>query len=70
MTEQTLKALRLAMDCITDAAKIAGPSGAPSGVVYAALNEHGMTLNVYQQILGAMTRAGKITVEFNCIKLA
>lgn len=70
MDEKTIKALRLAMDCITDAAKVAGQSGAPSGVVYAALSEHGMTLSVYQQIIGAMTRAGKIVVEFDCIKLA
>lgn len=70
MNEQILRAIKLAMDCIEEAAKVAGPFGAPSGVVYAALSEHGMTLSVYQQIIGAMTRAGKITVEFDCIKLA
>lgn len=70
MSEQILRAIKLAMDCIEEAAKVAGPSGAPSGVVYAALMEHGMTLSVYQQILGAMIGAGKITVEHHAIKLA
>lgn len=70
MTEQILKAIKLAMDCIEDAARIAGPSGAPSGIVYAALSEHGMKLSTYQKILSAMTETGKITVEFNCIRLA
>ena len=67
---KVLAALKLAVDCILDAAKIAGPTGAPSGVVYAAMMEHGMTLTVYEQIVDYLVRAGKITVQYNCIKLA
>jgi len=56
-----VQAIKLAMDCIEEAART--PGGAPSGVVYAALSEHGMTLNVYQQILQAMVNAGKVKVS-------
>ena len=68
MTTQDV--VKLAVDCILDAASKAGPMGAPSGVVYAALNAHGMTLHVYQQLIDALVNHGKITVEFDCIKLA
>ena len=68
--EKAIAALKLAVDCILDAAKIAGPTGAPSGVVYAALNSHGMTLNVYEQIVSYLVNAGRIKVQYNCIKLA
>lgn len=61
--------LKLAVDCILDAAREAGPMGAPSGVVYAALSAHGMTLNVYQQIIDALVNAGRITVSNHCIKI-
>jgi hypothetical protein len=65
-----IAALKLAIDCIIEAAKIAGPVGAPSGVVYAALSEHGMTLTVYEQIVDYLVKSGKIKVEYHCIKLA
>jgi hypothetical protein len=68
--EKAIAALKLAVDCILDAAKLAGPTGAPSGVVYAALNAHGMTLNVYEQIIAYLTNAGKIKVHYNCICIA
>lgn len=61
--------LELAVDCIIEAARTAGPMGAPSGVVYAALSAHGMTLNVYQQIIDALVNTGRITVENHCIKV-
>lgn len=68
--EKAIAALKLAVDCILDAAKIAGPMGAPSGVIYTALNSHGMTLNVYEQIVSYLVNTGKIKVQYNCIKLA
>ena len=61
--------LRFAVECIEDAAKVGGDLGAPSGVVYAAMSEHGMTLSVYQQILDHLVNAGRITVEHDCIKI-
>jgi hypothetical protein len=68
--QQIVAAMQLAMELIEDAAKVAGPTGAPSGVVYASLSTHGMQLNVYQQILGAMEKAGRIKVKHDCIHLA
>ena len=71
MTEQELaKVIRLAMDAIEDAAREAMPIGAPSGVVFAALSAHGMTLSVYQQIIRAMEQAGRIRVSNNLITVA
>ena len=67
--KKVVEALRLAMACILDAAEAAGPMGAPSGVVYAALSAHGLTLPAYQQILDALIQAGKITVSGHCIRL-
>lgn len=69
MNANITEILKLAVDCILDAARKAGPMGAPSGVVYAALSAHGMTLNVYQQIIDYLVSAGRITVENHCIKI-
>lgn len=64
-----MKAIRWAMAYIEEAAKVAGPSGISPDVVYNALSEHGMTPGVFQQILCAMIRAGKITADYRAIKL-
>jgi hypothetical protein len=68
-SDKVVSALRLAVACILDAAEAAGPQGAPSGVVYAALNAHGLTLPAYQQILDALIQSGKVTVSGHCIRL-
>lgn len=67
--EKVVAALRLAMACILDAAEAAGPQGAPSGVVYATLNAHRLTLPAYQQILDMLIEVGKVTVSGHCIRL-
>lgn len=64
------QAIKLAVSCILDAAKEGGELGAPSGVIYAALSEHGMSLTVYQQIIDALASRGLITISGHCIKLA
>jgi hypothetical protein len=63
--DQIIEAISLAMQCIEDAARAAGPTGAPSGVVFAALQAHGMRLTTYQSILNAMVNAGRITIDAN-----
>ncbi len=68
-TAQALAALKLACACILEAAQAAGPLGAPSGIVYAAMMEHGMTLDVYETILAGLVQAGRITAEHHLIKL-
>lgn len=47
-------------DAIVDACKAAGPMGAPSGVIYAALMGHGISLNQYQQLMSGLVRVGKL----------
>jgi hypothetical protein len=69
MNAQQLAALRLAIDCILEAAEMGGSLGAPSGVVYAAMSAHGMSLSSYQSLLDALQRAGKIEVSDHCIYL-
>jgi hypothetical protein len=63
--DQIIAAVSLAMQCIEDAARAGGPAGAPSGVVFAALQAHGMRLTTYQQILTALVNAGRITIDGN-----
>lgn len=63
------QAIKLAVDCILDAAKKGGELGAPSGAIYAAFSEHGMSLTVYQQLIDAMVSQKLITVSGHCIKL-
>lgn len=67
LSTQQRDAINLAVSCIVDAVKVAGPFGAPSGVVYAALMAHGMTLATYQSLLDALERTGQIVVKNNLI---
>lgn len=69
MNPEQIAAVKLAIACILEAAEEAGPLGAPSGVVYAALMQHGMRLATYESLLAALESAGRITVEYDCIKI-
>lgn len=66
---QIQQALNLAVSVIIDTIKDAGPLGAPSGPMYAALSAHGMTLNTYNSIIDALTRVGKIRQENHVLYL-
>jgi hypothetical protein len=68
--DRAIKVLRLTCAAILDAAEHAGPTGAPSGIIYAAMSEFGMTLDMYQQIIAALCDAGKIKVQHDCIRIA
>ena len=67
-TTQQLRAVIELANIIEEAALAGGAIGAPSGVVYAALMPI-MSLDQYQQMIGAMERAGRITVSGHCIRL-
>lgn len=67
-TPQQLDAIHLAASCIIEAVIVAGPMGAPSGVVYAALNANGMSLATYQSLIASLERRGTITVENDLIR--
>ena len=65
-----IRAIRALSDIIEETARESMPMGAPSGIIYAALMSHGVSLEVYQQILAAMQAAGRITVAGDLIKVA
>jgi hypothetical protein len=66
MTPEQVKALRDIADMIVLTVKESGPIGAPGGVLYAALMTHGCTLHQFEQIMGALVRAGKLTKRGHC----
>ena len=67
-TEQVVRAVRALAELIEEAAREAGPLGAPSGIVYMALAGAGVSLETYQAILGGLERAGRIRVSGDLIK--
>jgi hypothetical protein len=66
--EQAIKAITALANIIEATAREAGPMGAPSGMVYMAVNGAGINLDTYQFVLDAMVKAGRITVGGDCIK--
>lgn len=66
MTEKTLAretqndAIRRIAAAIVESVKEAGELGAPSGIVYAALSAHGMSLDTYYQFIGVLVKLGKL----------
>jgi hypothetical protein len=60
-------AIRIACECIIDAAAAGGTTGTPTGPLYAALMAHGMKLETFNSIISALTQAGKIIKKGNLI---
>ena len=60
MTPEQAAALQAVVAAILDAIRAAGPTGAPAGVLYAALMAQGCTLNQFESLMGALCRAGKV----------
>ena len=59
-TPTQVAALRQVTDAICEAVAAAGPTGAPGGVIYAALMAQGCTLEQYEGLMGALVRVGKL----------
>jgi hypothetical protein len=59
-------ALRQVLDAIVSAVEAAGPTGAPGGVLYAALMCHGVTLERFENLMDALMRAGKLRKSGQC----
>lgn len=47
----------------------AGPSGLPSGHLYAALMTQGCSLELYNEIIGTLEREGRIDRVFDILRL-
>lgn len=60
MTPEQARAVVALAEVIEGTVNDSGPMGAPSGVIYAALMAHGVTLDVYQGIVGTLVRMGRI----------
>ena len=60
MTPEQARAIRAICDAIVEAVKAAGPTGAPGGVIYAALMGQGCSLETYEQFMRGLVRAGKL----------
>lgn len=59
--EEAVRVLKELIIAIHDTIKEAGPEGAPSGIIYAALMEKtNISLEYYNAIINAMIASGKI----------
>lgn len=66
--QQAVRAIQALAAIIEETAREAGPLGAPSGVVYMALNGVGVSLDTYQALLAALGRAGRIQVRGDLVR--
>ena len=61
MTEQqTRRALLAICDALVESVQAAGSLGAPAGVMYAVLMQHGCSLDQFNQLTGALVSLGKL----------
>jgi len=63
LTPTQAKALQIIVSGTIEAVKAAGDSGAPGGVLYAAMQTQGCTLNQFTSLMGALVRTGKLRSE-------
>ena len=55
-----VKALRAVLDAILEAVAEAGPTGAPGGVIYAALMAQGCSLSQYQSLMDGLVSVRRL----------
>ncbi len=58
--QQTRHVVLMIVDAVIESVKVAGPLGAPAGVMYAALMSQGCTLDQFNQLTGALVGMGKL----------
>ena len=59
-TPEQVKALRAVLDAILEAVAEAGPTGAPGGVIYAALMAQGCSLSQYQSLMDGLVSVRRL----------
>lgn len=69
VSAQQRKALTLVFDAILSAVSEAGPTGAPGGVIFAALSQAGCSLHTFQQMMGSLVSVGVLRREGECFFL-
>ena len=65
MNVQKMVVRRIAL-AVLEAIDEAGPIGAPSGILYAALMGQGCTLQTFKQIMDPMEAIGYVELESDC----
>jgi hypothetical protein len=63
MTIQQMQALKAIVESVVEAVKAAGPSGAPGGILYAALMAHGASQSQFESLMAGLVKAGKLTKQ-------
>ena len=63
MNPEILRKLQQVVSAVLESIRAAGPSGAPAGVIYAALMAHGCNLSQFESLMAGLERAGKIRRE-------
>ena len=66
MTYQQIKALRDVGAAIIEACECAGHTGAPGGVIYAALMRHGCTMAQFQSLMRGLCKTGHLRQDGDC----
>jgi hypothetical protein len=62
-TPKQLAAIRQIALAVIDTVKEMGDTGAPAGVLYAAMQAHGCSKNQFDSLMGALCRGGKLRYD-------
>jgi len=65
---QQVEALKEIADVVLEAVQVAGVQGVPSGHLYAMLMPYGIRIDIYNLIIAALKRAGRITEEHHVLR--
>lgn len=65
MTPQQIAVVQMLAQAALETVREAGKQGAPSGPMYAAFMQYGMSLEQYTALMGALVRAGKLKQRGN-----
>jgi len=68
MTPTQIRALATASLGVIEAVEAGGETGAPAGIVYAALQAQGASFNQFLSLMTTLIRPGYLTMEDNCYR--
>lgn len=66
ISSDQLRAIAKIADAIVDAVTVAGPAGAPGGVLYAALMNFGCSLDQFESFMAGLIRVGRVEKRGDC----
>jgi predicted transcriptional regulator len=69
MNKDQLVAVQRVALAVLESIDEAGPLGAPSGILYAALMAQGCTLDTYRKIMDPLVRKGFLVLEHDCYSM-